>query len=58
MLAGRSSPSPTLNRGPIMKVGPLDLPVNNVMQLVAFVLLVIASIYVARRLPIPAQFKP
>lgn len=41
-----------------MKVGPLDLPVNNVMQLATFVLLVVASVYVARKLPIPAQYKP
>lgn len=41
-----------------MKVGPLDLPVTNAMQLVGFALLVLAVIFVARKSPLPAQFKP
>lgn len=41
-----------------MKVGPLDLPVNNAMQLLGFALLVLVVIFVARMLPLPAKYKP
>jgi hypothetical protein len=41
-----------------MKVGPLDFPVSNAMQMLGFVILVCASVLLLRAAPIPARFKP
>ena len=42
-----------------MKVGPLDLPVSNGMQVIGFALMVLLVIFATRKLTfIPAQFRP
>lgn len=33
-------------------------PVSDMKQLVGFVLLVIVAVYIAKKLPLPASFKP
>jgi hypothetical protein len=41
-----------------MKVGPIDLPVSNVAQIVGFAILTVAVIAVIRMLPLPAALAP